>query len=102
MREAILVINLLPWMRGIIGHDVGGHNAVLLGARAVHDLRCVATIAHALKALADLLAFLHVLPVLAHTAQGLMELLQRHAISGGDVFDLQIVTTMQANGVERI
>ena len=28
VREAILVINLLPWMRGIIGHDVGGHNDV--------------------------------------------------------------------------
>ena len=68
----------------------------------MHDLQCVATIVDALKALADLLAFLHVLAVLAHTAQGLMELLQRHAICGGDVFDLQIVATMQANGIERI
>ena len=31
-----------------------------------------------------------------------MELLQRHPVSGGDVFDLQIVATMQANGIERI
>ncbi len=31
-----------------------------------------------------------------------MQLLQRHPVSGGDVFDLQIVATMQANGIERI
>jgi len=31
-----------------------------------------------------------------------MELLQRHPVSGGNVFDLQIVATMQANGVQRI
>ena len=58
--------------------------------------------ADALKALADLLTFLHVLPIPATAAQGLMELLQRHPVSGGDVFDLQIVATMQANGIERI
>jgi predicted nucleic acid-binding protein len=58
--------------------------------------------ADAPKALADLLTFLHVLPIPATAAQGLMELLQRHPVSGGDVFDLQIVATMQANGIERI
>ena len=31
-----------------------------------------------------------------------MELLRRHPVTGGDVFDLQIVATMQANGVQRI
>jgi predicted nucleic acid-binding protein len=31
-----------------------------------------------------------------------MQLLQRHPVTGGDVFDLQIVATMQANGVQRI
>ena len=31
-----------------------------------------------------------------------MELLRRHPVAGGDVFDLQIVATMQANGVQRI
>jgi predicted nucleic acid-binding protein len=56
----------------------------------------------ALKALGDLLTFLHVLPIPATAAQGLMDLLQRHPVSGGDVFDLQIVATMQANGIERI
>ena len=58
--------------------------------------------ADALKALGDLLTFLHVLPIPATAAQGLMRLLQRHPVSGGDVFDLQIVATMQANGIERI
>ncbi len=58
--------------------------------------------ADALKALGDLLTFLHVLPIPATAAQGLMQLLQRHPVSGGDVFDLQIVATMQANGIERI
>jgi predicted nucleic acid-binding protein len=58
--------------------------------------------ADALKALADLLTFLHVLPIPVQAAQGLMDLLQRHPVSGGDVFDLQIIATMQANGLERI
>ena len=48
--------------------------------------------ADALKALGDLLTFLHVLPIPATAAQGLMGLLQRHPVSGGDVFDLQIVS----------
>jgi predicted nucleic acid-binding protein len=56
----------------------------------------------ALKAVSDLLGFLHVLPVPAHTVDGLMGLLARHPVTGGDVFDLQIIATMQANGVQRI
>jgi hypothetical protein len=31
-----------------------------------------------------------------------MQVLQRHPVTGGDVFDLQIVATMQANGINRI
>ncbi|MBZ5624082.1 MAG: hypothetical protein LAQ69_36090 [Acidobacteriia bacterium] len=31
-----------------------------------------------------------------------MELLQRHPVIGGDVFDRQIVATMQAHDVKRI
>jgi predicted nucleic acid-binding protein len=31
-----------------------------------------------------------------------MQLLERRPVTGGDVFDLQIVATMQANGTERI
>lgn len=64
----------------------------LAGARAAYDLRRVAAIADALKALADLLTFLHVLPVLAQ--RRMMELLQCHPISGGDVFDPKILATM--------
>jgi predicted nucleic acid-binding protein len=45
---------------------------------------------------------LHVLPAPARTVVGWMELLRRHPVTGGDVFDLQIVATMQANGVRRI
>jgi uncharacterized protein len=58
--------------------------------------------ADALTAISSLLAFLHVLPVPAHTVDGWMELLRRHPVTGSDVFDLQIVATMQANGVQRI
>jgi predicted nucleic acid-binding protein len=43
---------------------------------------------------------LHVLPT--HAVAGWMELLRRHPVIGGNVFDLQIVATMQANGVQRI
>jgi hypothetical protein len=58
--------------------------------------------AEAVAAISSLLAFLHVLPVPAHTVDGLLDLLRRHPVTGGDVFDLQIVATMQANGVGRI
>lgn len=33
---------------------------------------------------------------------GLLDLLRRHPVTGGDVFDLQIVAAMQTNGVHRI
>lgn len=58
--------------------------------------------ADAVTAISGLLAFLHVLPIPAPTAGGLLDLLRRHPVTGGDVFDLQIVATMQANGVQRI
>jgi predicted nucleic acid-binding protein len=45
---------------------------------------------------------LRVLPIPARAVEGWMELLRRHPVTGGDVFDLQIVATMQANGVHRI
>jgi predicted nucleic acid-binding protein len=56
----------------------------------------------AVSVIAGMLPFLHVLPVPAHTVEGLLDLLRRHPVTGGDVFDLQIVATMQANGVPRI
>ena len=64
----------------------------------------VASPAEALRITSAVLSFpgLHVLPAPAHTVVGWMELLRRHPVTGGDVFDLQIVATMQANGVQRI
>ncbi len=58
--------------------------------------------AEAMAAISSLLAFVHVLPVPAHAVDELLDLLRRHPVTGGDVFDLQIVAAMQANGVERI
>lgn len=56
----------------------------------------------ALAAVADLLTFLRVLPAPAHTVDGLLDLLRRHPMTGGDVFDVHIAATMLANGVQRI
>jgi predicted nucleic acid-binding protein len=58
--------------------------------------------AEALAAISGLLAFLRVLPVPVHAVDGWLELLRRHPVIGGDVFDLQIVATMQANDIQRI
>jgi len=58
--------------------------------------------AEATTAISSLLAFLHVLPVPTHAVDGLLDLLRRHSVTGGDVFDLHIVATMQANDVHRI
>jgi hypothetical protein len=58
--------------------------------------------ADALTAISALLAFLQVLPVPAHAVDRLLDLLRRHPVTGGDVFDLQIVATLQANGMDRI
>jgi hypothetical protein len=46
-----------------------------------------------------LLAFLHVLPIPARAVEGWLDLLRRFPVIGGDIFDLQIVATMQANGI---
>ena len=45
---------------------------------------------------------LHLLPIPARAVVGWMELLRRHPVFGADVFDLQIVATMQANNIDRI
>jgi toxin-antitoxin system PIN domain toxin len=44
----------------------------------------------------------YVLPSPVGAVTGWMELLERHPVTGGDVFDLQLVATMKANNVERI
>lgn len=57
-----------------------------------------------MRILSAMLAFpgLHILPAPARIVASWLELLQRHPVTGGDIFDLQIVATMQANGVRRI
>jgi predicted nucleic acid-binding protein len=64
----------------------------------------VASPTEALSILSAMLALpgLHVLPTPARAVAGWMQLLQRHPVTGADVFDLQIVATMQANGIQRI
>jgi len=60
--------------------------------------------AEALDAISALLALpgVHLLSTPARAVAGWMALLQRHPVTGGDVFDLQLVATMQANNVQRI
>lgn len=58
--------------------------------------------ADALTAISAMRAFLRVLPSPARAVTILMELLQRRPVTGGDIFDLQIVANMQANNVQRI
>ena len=71
----------------------------------VTNARCVPkprSPADAIDAISDLLAFLHVLPIPARTVGGWLDLLRRRPVTGGDVFDLQLVATMLANDVPRI
>jgi uncharacterized protein len=58
--------------------------------------------ADAIAAMSSMLAFLRVLPSPARVVTALMELLRRHPVTGAEVFDLQIVATMQTNNVQRI
>jgi predicted nucleic acid-binding protein len=58
----------------------------------------------ALSVLSSLLALpgLHVLPTPVRAVAGWMDLLKRRPVTGANVFDLQIVATVQANGVRCI
>jgi predicted nucleic acid-binding protein len=60
--------------------------------------------AEALRVISALLALpgIRILPNPASTVTAVMELLRRHPVTGGDIFDLQIVATMQINDVQRI
>ena len=58
--------------------------------------------AEAIAVLSEMLSFLHVLPIPAGTIDRLLDLLRRRPVTGSDVFDLQIVAAMQANGISRI
>jgi uncharacterized protein len=60
------------------------------------------TPADACQALSRLLTFLQVLPVPRETFHFLLDLLTQYPVTGGDVFDLQIVATMRANAVQKI
>jgi predicted nucleic acid-binding protein len=73
--------------------------SIVTNARRVSRAR---TADEALIAISGLLAFLHVLPIPARAVEGWLDLLRRHPVTGGDVFDLQIVATMEANGIQRI
>jgi predicted nucleic acid-binding protein len=43
-----------------------------------------------------------ILPINGRAMTALVELLRRHPVTGPDVFDLQIVATMKANGIHTI
>jgi toxin-antitoxin system PIN domain toxin len=60
--------------------------------------------AEAVQLISELLAApgLKVLPAPAQAVTELLKLLKRSAVTGSDVFDLQIVATMQANNIQRI
>lgn len=60
--------------------------------------------AAALDILSTLLALpgLHVLPLPVSAVAGWMTLLQRRPVIGANIYDLQIVAAMQANGIQRI
>jgi predicted nucleic acid-binding protein len=60
--------------------------------------------AEALEAISALLALpgIRVLPTPAQVVVNWMALLRRQPVTGADVFDLQIVATMQANNIHRI
>jgi predicted nucleic acid-binding protein len=60
------------------------------------------SVAGATTAITDLLSFLHVLAVPAAAVEGWLDLLRRRPVTGGAVFDLQLASTMLANGVSRI
>jgi toxin-antitoxin system PIN domain toxin len=73
--------------------------SIVTNARRVPNPRSPAD---AIGAISDLLAFLHVLPIPVRTVEGWLDLLRRRPVTGGDVFDLQLVATMLANDVPRI
>jgi predicted nucleic acid-binding protein len=73
--------------------------SIVTNARRVHKPRPPSD---ALAAISSLLTFLHVLPVPGQVVDGWLGLLRRRAVIGGDIFDLQLVATMLANGNESI
>jgi predicted nucleic acid-binding protein len=60
--------------------------------------------AEALRIVSALLAFpgISVLPTPAGVVGAIIELLKRHPVPGGEIFDLQIVAIMKGNDIRRI
>ncbi len=58
--------------------------------------------ADALSAISSLLAYVQVLSLPPDAVDGLLDLLRRRPVIGGEVFDLQLIAAMKANGVLRI
>jgi predicted nucleic acid-binding protein len=58
--------------------------------------------ADAWAAISGMLGFLRVLPVPVTAMDEVMALLCRRPVTGGDIFDLQIVATIKLNGISRI
>ena len=73
--------------------------SIITNARRVLKPR---TSADALTAISDMLGFLRVLPVPVTAVDEVMDLLRRRPVTGGEIFDLQIVATMKLNAVSRI
>lgn len=73
--------------------------SIVTNARRVAKPRSAA---EAFIAISSLVAILQTLPVPVSTLETLPGLIRRHPVTGGDIFDLQIVATMIANGVFRI
>jgi toxin-antitoxin system PIN domain toxin len=83
----------------VTSHVLCEFYSIVTNARRVPKPRSPAD---AIDAISDLLAFLHVLPVPARAVGGWLDLLRRRPVTGGDVFDLQLVATILANDVQRI
>jgi toxin-antitoxin system PIN domain toxin len=73
--------------------------SIVTNARRVSKPRSPAD---ALSAISGLLSFVHVLPIPAATGDGLLDLLRRRPMTGGDIFDLHLVATMRANSIMTI
>jgi len=73
--------------------------SIVTNARRVPKPRASAEV---VDTIAKMLAFLRVLPVPMSAVETWLELLRRRPVTGGDVFDLQLVAVMLANGVSRI
>ena len=58
--------------------------------------------ADAVAAIAGMLSFVQVLPTPARAVEAWLDLLRLRPVTGGDIFDLQIIATMKANNVSRI